>query len=399
MNIGLLSNVLQCTSQNKEVEQDLMQVGNAVRRALEKKGHTVIFYDINSDTLAQILKDKQHRLDAVFNVCERYNDLSALEPNVASMLELYDIPYTGSSPWALAVCINKVRSKEILNHHGLPIARYQVFTSSRQKLAPELSFPLIVKPNMMDNSIGITKDSLVRTEEELARQVQSLLDAYDQEVLVEEFLPGREFTVGVLGNKDPKILPICEIRFDAIPDGEPPILGYDAKWFRKSQMYQGTPIICPADVPEELATQMKELAVKAYQLLGVRDYGRVDFRLDAAGSPVILEMNPNPGINEEDFIPVAADVAGISYDDLIASILHEALERHGVNLPDELLPPEDDPPSDAATSAVTNAPTDTLTDDGSVDDVATDVDNDRGYAVIDEDSSHSKPFPEDPYDP
>jgi len=364
MMIGLLSNVLECTSGNAEVEQDLMQVGEAVKRALESRGHQVIFYDLDADALERILKDaqgegddaqepqtelaehvtpvKRIKLDAVFNVCERYNNLSTLEPNVASMLELYGIPYTGSSPWALAVCMNKVRVKELLQHHQLPIAKYQVFTSSRQRLDPDLSFPLIVKPNMMDNSIGITKDSLVHDLERLQAQVALLLGTYDQEVLVEEFLPGREFTVGVIGNVAAETLPICEISFEKFPDKLPRILGYDAKWFKDSDAYQHTPIVCPAPISEELAARMRTLALEAYTLLGVRDYGRVDFRLDANGNPVILEMNPNPGINVEDFIPVAARVAGISYEELINMILNEALTRHGVALPKDILPPKQD---------------------------------------------------------
>jgi len=327
MRIGILSNVFESTLANTEVEQDLTSVGRAIEAALATTGHETIFYDVNEETFDRISKDN---LDAVFNVCERYNGRSVLEPNVASMLELLRIPYTGSSPWALALCMNKIRVHEILSHHGLPIPKHQIFTSSRQKLSADLSYPVIVKPSAMDNSIGITTKSVVHNDDELQEQVANLLGAYGQACIVEEFLPGREFTIGVIGNEKPFTLPVCEVSFEGIPEGTPAILSYEAKWYRNSEEYQGTPIICPAKIPVELELTMCQLALRAFTLLGVRDYGRVDFRLDAEGNPHILEMNPNPGMNPEDFIPIAAQAAGISYPKLINRILKETVARNDI---------------------------------------------------------------------
>ena len=327
MRIGILSTLFEINSQSKEVEEDLTQVGMAIKNALEANGHEAAFHDVNEGTFEELRKD---RPDMVFNVCERFNGSSFFEPHIASMLELMSIPYTGSGPWALALCMNKIRVKEILHHHNVPTPEYQVMTNARQKLAAHLKFPVIVKPAFMDNSIGITKDSVVNDEEGLQKQARNILKTYSQPVLVEEYLGGREFTVGIIGNELPFALPIAETLFDSMPEGLPKILTYDAKWYRQSQEYQGSPTKCPAEISPELEAAMKELALKCFSLLGIKDYGRIDFRLDASGRPHVLEMNPNPGMNTEDFIPAAAAAMGITYNELIALILKEAAERYSI---------------------------------------------------------------------
>lgn len=337
MKVAILSNLFKENTEYKEVEEDLMEVGNAVKRVLESAGHEAVFFDVNEKTFEELRKSD---IDMAFNVCERFNGSSLFEPHIASMLELLNIPYTGSGPLTLATCINKVRVKEILMHHGILTPNYQVFYSRNKKLDPELKFPLIVKPVCMDNSIGIGADAVVRTEEELRSRVSSILRTYDQPALAEEFIDGKEITIGILGNgRTASVLPMSEVLFKNWPDNESKVYSYEAKWLTESAEWKGVSIDCPATLPKYQEYRIKRTALQVYNVLGCRDYGRIDFRLSSDGVPYVLEMNPNPGISpylgtgdQPDFMPFASQKAGLSYDDLIMKIFNEALERNNMTI-------------------------------------------------------------------
>jgi len=364
MKVAILSNLFKENTEYKEVEEDLMEVGNAVKRVLESAGHEAIFFDVNEKTFEELRKSN---IDMAFNVCERFNGSSLFEPHIASMLELLNIPYTGSGPLTLATCINKVRVKEILMHHGILTPNYQVFYSRNKKMDPELKFPLIVKPVCMDNSIGIGADAVVHNEEELRSKVSYILRTYDQPALAEEFIDGKEITVGVLGNgRTASILPISEVVFKNWPDNESKVYSYEAKWLKDSDEWKGVSIDCPAaTVPKYQEYRIKRTALQVYNVLGCRDYGRIDFRLSSDGVPYVLEMNPNPGISpfieegeQPDFVPFASQKAGLSYDDLIMKIFNEALERNNMTI--RILPSPK--PVEAVTKAdiVVPVPTSTI---------------------------------------
>ena len=341
MKIAILSNFFKNESNNesnyKEVEDDLMEVGKAVKRVLENAGHTALFFDVNEKTYEELRKSN---IDIAFNVCERFNGSSLFEPHIASMLELLNIPYTGSGPLTLATCINKVRVKEILMHHGILTPNYQVFYSRNKKLDPELKFPLIVKPVCMDNSIGITNDSVVHNEEELRSKVSYILRTYDQPALVEEFIAGKEITVGIIGNgRNATVLPICEVLYNNWPADLDKIYSYEAKWVVDSDSWRGVSIDIPFDLPKYQESRIKRTALQVYNILGCRDYGRIDFRLSSEGVPYVLEMNPNPGISpinsvdeQPDFITYAITKSGMQYDDLILRIFTEALARNDMTI-------------------------------------------------------------------
>jgi D-alanine-D-alanine ligase len=337
MKVAILSNIFKKESDSdfKEVEDDLMDVGNAVKTALEIAGHQTVFFDVNETTFEQL---RNSDVEFAFNVCERFNGSSLFEPHIASMLELLNIPYTGSGPLTLATCINKVRVKEILMHHGILTPNYQVFYSRNKKLDPELKFPLIVKPVCMDNSIGITNDSVVKNEEELRSRVGYILRTYDQPALVEEFVDGKEITVGVLGNgRNASVLPPSEVMFQNWTE-ENKIYSYEAKWLKETESWKNVSVACPAELPKYQEYRIKRIALQVYDILGCRDYGRIDFRLSKEGVPYVLELNPNPGIspvigNEQpEFIPLAATKAGMSYNDLIIRIFNEALDRNNMTI-------------------------------------------------------------------
>jgi D-alanine-D-alanine ligase len=325
MKIAVLSNSFSDHA-NKEVEEDLTTTGNAVVEALKSFGHDAVFYDVNEKTFELLRKAK---IDFAFNVCERFNGNSFFEPHVAAMLELLGIPYTGSGPLALALCMNKIRVKEILAHNGIPTPKWQVFTSRNKKLDPDLKFPLIVKPSCMDNSIGIMNDSVVHNEKELRSKVGYINNVYGQPALVEEFIDGRELAAGVLGNgSNATALPVSEYVFTGYPDDKNKILCYDSKWSEDSAMYMSSKEQCPVEIPKYIEARIRKIALEVYKLLEVRDYGRIDVRLSKDGIPYVLEMNPNPGISADNTLPKAAQAVGWTYAEMINEILIQALDRH-----------------------------------------------------------------------
>ena len=328
MKIGILSNIFKESASNEEVEDDLMQVGKLVHQALINKGHNVRFFDVNEKTFEELRKSD---IDIAFNVCERFNGSSFHEPNVAAMLELLNIPYTGSGPLALALCMNKPRVKEIMTHHGIPTPRWQVFYSRNKKLREDMKFPLIVKPAQMDNSIGIDNNAIVHDEKELQSKVGYINRTYNQPALVEEYIPGRDLDVGVVGNGfNSKVLPIAEVNYNGLSPGINKIFSYEAKWDRQCELYNVTSYRFDIDIPKSVEARIKRIALDLYRVLDLRDYGRVDIRLSEDNVPYVLEMNPNPGISCDCSTPAAAESLGISYDDMIQLILENALDRYNL---------------------------------------------------------------------
>jgi len=328
MKIGILSNIFKESDDAEEVEDDLMQVGKLVHQALLNKGHDVKFFDVNEKTFEELRKSD---IDIAFNVCERFNGSSFHEPNVAAMLELLNIPYTGSGPLALALCMNKPRVKEIMTHHGIPTPNWQVFYSRNKKLREDMKFPLIVKPAQMDNSIGIDNNAIVNDEKELQSKVGYINRTYNQPALVEEYIPGRDLDVGVVGNGfNSKVLPIAEVNYSGLSPGINKIFSYEAKWDKNCELYKVTGYRFDIDVPKSVEAKIKRIALDLYRVLDLRDYGRVDIRLSDDNIPYVLEMNPNPGISCDCSTPAAAESLGISYDDMIQLILDNALDRYNL---------------------------------------------------------------------
>jgi D-alanine-D-alanine ligase len=241
---------------------------------------------------------------------------------MASLLEMLQIPFTGNDPLALAMAHDKVRCKELLRSSGLPIPEWRVFP--REKLAG-LTPPLIVKPRSEDGSHGLSAASVCASLEAALKQAAQVAALWRQDCLIEEFLPGREFNVGVLF--DGMILPASEIEYQ-LPAGLPNLVTYEAKWIPGSVYEQGTPVRCPAaNLDEALARRLGSLALQAYRLLGCRDYARIDIRLDSRGDPRILEVNPNPDLSPDAGLARAAAKGGLNYDELISRIAGSAIAR------------------------------------------------------------------------
>jgi D-alanine-D-alanine ligase len=263
----------------------------------------------------------------VFNLCEEINGRSELETCVAGLLDLMGIPYTGSGPFALSLALHKFRVKQILRSAGVPVARGYLDRPGRRHGARSIHFPVIVKPAHEDGSYGINSHSVCHDIDQLDRQVNYIRDVYRQEALVEEYLEGREFNVSVIGDKEPEVLAVSEIDFSGMPEDEPKIVSFRAKWDEESPMYLATKPVCPAEIPKRLDNRVRDLAIRSYKAVDCRDYGRVDIRTDAWGIPYVLEVNPNPDISPEAGFSRAALAVGYSYSDIILRISRAALER------------------------------------------------------------------------
>src|SRR6185436_11492110 len=306
----------------------------AVESALSRLG-TVVRLEATEDFPERL---RQTRPDIVFNIAEGWRGVNR-EAHVPAICEFFGIPYSGSDPFTLTLCLDKAKAKETLTFHGIPTPKFTVVErlADLYHLAGKLSLPLFVKPLHEGSSKGITDSNLCRDRDQLFRQTEFLLENYKQPVLVEEFLPGKEFTCAVLGNgSEATVLPIVEMNFEALPRGAQPIYSYDAKfvWDRPEnplEIFQ-----CPARITKELQASIERVTLDAFRVLGCRDWARIDVRLDAAGNPNVLEVNPLPGIlpdpADNSCLPKAARAAGIGYDELIQSCLKYAAARQGVEL-------------------------------------------------------------------
>ncbi len=312
---------------------DLSEVGvlgemEDISRALQSQGFKASIFNVNADIVRFVKHLDESRPDVIFNLCESVGNESIHEMHAVGIFELMEIPYTGSSPLVLGTALNKVRVKESLLYHGLPTPRYQLIENPLKfTVDPALTFPLIVKPAHEDASIGIDSKSIVRSIAELRRRVRHIHERFDQASLVEEYIDGRELNVGILGNKKPVVFPISEIDMSTLPKQYPKIISYNAKWLKGSDEYEHTKGVCPADLPAEVAAQVRELALAAYKLVGCRDYARVDFRLNQENAPYILEVNPNPDLSDDAGFARAGKATGLTFEQLIGKIVECALER------------------------------------------------------------------------
>jgi D-alanine-D-alanine ligase len=317
-------------------EWDAPETIDAVERALSAFGE-VIRLEATEDFPLQL---RDARPDIVFNMAEGLSGQNR-ESHVPAICEFYGVPYSGSDPFTLSLCLHKARTKQLLQFYGIPTARFVLVESLAEARAVRrgsvLKYPIFAKPVQEGSSKGITERNYVRDGDELLSCVAQLLEVYEQPVLLEEFLPGAEFTCGVLGNGgNARVLPLVGMNFDSLPDGALPIYGFEAKWIWDTPDEPLDIFECPARVPATLRNSIEEITLRAYRALGCRDWSRIDVRIDAKGIPNIVEVNPLPGIlpNPEDnsCLPKAAAADGYSYDELIQACLSAAAKRNGLRL-------------------------------------------------------------------
>lgn len=302
------------------------QLKNALR---ELKGYQFT-YLTNHDNLIHDLVKLKAKVDFVFNLCdEGYSNNARQELHVPALLEIMDIPYTGSAPQCLAFCYDKSLVRGIAREMGIPVPQAFFVEPKDQTFELPFDFPVIVKPNYGDSSFGITERSVAKSSEEFLNAISEIREkfGYDKPILVEEFLAGKDLSVGIVGNSPESytILPIIEEDYSALPEGLPRICGYEAKWIPSSPYWKIKSI--PAKLKKETEKNIARWCLELFERLECRDYVRFDWRLDAKGNPKLLEVNPNPGWCWDGHMAKMAKIAGKSYMEILELILKAAEQR------------------------------------------------------------------------
>lgn len=311
-------------------EWDSFETIDAVRGALALY-HNVTLVEANDLAFEKL---KSLRPDIVFNIAEGMNGISR-EAQIPAMLDMLKIPYTGSDPLTLATCLDKARTKEILTYYGIKTPRFITASTPDDLRGFTLRFPVMIKPVGEGSSKGIFNSSFISSLEELKEAVSNNSKTYSQPSLIEEFLPGREFTVAIIGNDgDASVLPVVEINFSELPDGMAPIYSYEAKWIVDRRENPLEIFTCPAKLDGILEEKIKNAALNTYKILRCRDWSRIDVRLDAEGEPNIIEVNPLPGIlpdpKDNSCFPKAARAAGLDYPQMLNRVLYVSAKRHNL---------------------------------------------------------------------
>ncbi len=306
-------------------EMGLEVNARTVADALLADGHEAWPHAFGKDTAELISGLAIMKPDVIFNLSECPFLSPEKELHACALLELLRLPYTGNGPLALGICNSKSLTKKILLADGVPTPPFRLYTSEPSQ-DPDIPYPLVVKPANEDGSAGITENSFVRGLEELNRQVRWLRDNLHQSALVEKYVGGREFNVGLLGNgtaADPyRSLPPAELVYR---NPRWRLCGYESKWDKTHPSYHEISPVCPAEAPRELLDRMSRITLECGRIFRLAGYARVDFRMDEQGELYVLEVNPNPDISPDAGMPRAAHAAGIDYPGLIREILRLGL--------------------------------------------------------------------------
>jgi D-alanine-D-alanine ligase len=317
--VGFTYNVKRSSDGDDEAEWDPPETIIAIANALARQGHIVVHLEATPD-LPRVLAEAD--VDMIFNIAEGVEGRNR-EGQVPALCELLGIPYTGSDSATLAIALDKALAKKVLLQHDILTPRFQLMESVRERLSPEMKFPLIVKPNAEGSSKGISGTSVVDNEEELRAAVKFVLETYRQPALVEEYITGREFTVGLLGDKRPRVLPPMEIKFKN-KDLERPVYNYEVKQEWEDHVFYE----CPAKLTEAEQRAIEKTARATYWALDCRDVARVDLRMDKDGRVWVLEVNPLPGLTPDySDLVLISNAVGMTYDQLIAEIMVGGLRR------------------------------------------------------------------------
>lgn len=294
-------------------------------------GHRVLGVEAD-DRLLQTLEAE--RPDFVFNLAEGlWGDFR--ESYVPLICERLGLPYSGSDPLTLAICLNKARTKEILGYHLIPTPAFRIFSPRHPVVLDGFEFPAIVKPVSEGSSKGIFNDSVVYSPADARRRVEEKIRQYQQPVLMERFLTGQEFTVAIWGNgEEVEVLPIIAMDYSQLPVDSEPIYSYEAKWIWDTPEKPLEIFQCPASISAELKENIEEVVRDTYRVLQVRDWCRIDVRLDEQEIPHVLELNPLPGIlpdpKDNSCFPKAARTAGYGYREMLLKVLGIAAKRNGL---------------------------------------------------------------------
>jgi D-alanine--D-alanine ligase len=330
MRIALVLNTRQ-TETEFEVEYDPPHTIELLKHGIEKTENEYIFVEADENFALNIKKAKP---DLVFNRAEGLRG-SSRESHIPAILEMLDIPYVGSNVLTTAICLNKAWTKKTLLYHEISTPNFYVCEKLQEAEIINKGFPYLLKPNEEGSSIGITEENLVYSKPQLHTKLKKMISEYNQPILVEQFIEGREFSTGLLGrpNKDPEVLAILEIDFSKFPEVGG-VFGQRAKTVLDSLEHY----ICPAQIPEKLKKTLEQLSCNIWYALDVKDFARIDFRMNSQGELFFLEINPLPGMdfdtkeNDLSFYPYMAMKSGYTYDMLVRRLLESACNRYGLKL-------------------------------------------------------------------
>ncbi len=327
MRIGIVHNEPVLSDQAfYEASHDVLDQVEAVETVLQSLGYPTTRIPFTRDLNAFMQTMKDARVQLAFNLCETVDEDPHYAGHPAAVLELMGIPFTGSPPLALMLTTDKLMTKRILRGAGLRTPDYLVYDRCRSFQPGVLKYPVIAKPRYQDASIGIEQESVFKDTAKLLRGVEELYTSFGP-LLVEEFIEGSEYNVSLFGYPKPRCLPVAELDFSEFPPDLFPIVGYKAKWDKNSFEYNHTPRIFPTDIPNGLAASIENIAAECFRLFMLRDYGRVDMRLDSHGRVHVLEVNANPCLSPDAGFAAAAEQAGMTYSEMTNQLLCFVMQR------------------------------------------------------------------------
>ena len=325
-----------CNTRHEEdefqVEYEPPSTIEKVKRGIEEAGYEYIFLEADENAYDKL---RRTRPDLVLNRAEGIRGESR-ESHIPAFCEMLGIPYVGSGIMSTAICLDKPTTKKILEFHGVATAPFQTFRMAEDLIEDNLRLPLILKPSHEGSSMGVNWDNVVFDEPALRRKLGEMLSVYRQQILGEQFIDGREFTTGIIGNReqvnDLTFLPVLEVDFSGFPEELGNVLGQKAKTiFDSSSNY-----VCPARISEELRSRLEGLTLKAYDVLDIKDWARFDWRMDSEGEIYFLEVNPLPGIDYDEekdelsFYPMMCRAAGMSFSGMVKRVIESASRRYGL---------------------------------------------------------------------
>lgn len=311
--------------QDLSEKEFLTQIEN-IKNTLKKRFENVEVISIGKNIPRVLKKIRSVSPDIIFNFVEAVEGNANYESYIAGIFEILQIEYTGNKALTLGNCLNKPRTKQVLQSFGIKTPKYHhaYLNKKIDEKQFKLNFPVILKLVKEDASIGISEFSVAYDFKSMTKQLNFLFKNYKQDVLIEEYIKGREINAAILGNE---ILPLSEITFKNLPNNLPKIVTYEAKWSEGSVYYNNTLPVCPAKIDDKTKIKIERIALDAFYAMDCRDYARVDFRLGKNRTPYVIEVNPNPDISKDSGFIRSAATAGINYETVLYTLADFALKR------------------------------------------------------------------------
>jgi len=312
----------------EEFKLEEWQVESRIVKTLKTLGHNVRTLGVYDDIGLIVKELKENVPDIAFNLTEVFHGKAYFDKNMPAIFEVMDVFYTGCGPVGLMMCNNKALAKKILTYHRIKVPNFHIFNKNKRIWHPKkLKFPIMVKPLQEEASTGIAQASFVENDQDLAERVRFIHQKFDMAALAEEYIDGRELYVSILGNDRLQVLPLREMKFTQVPETDPKLATYKAKWDKGYRKKWGIKNEFPGKLPSGIIDKIAHVCKKAYRALLIEGYGRFDIRLTSKGEIFIIEANGNPSMGIDDEVAESAKKLGISYDKLLQRIISLAFKR------------------------------------------------------------------------